>query len=123
VISAPATATIAQPRGRSARSCDQPRVTLITATMRTAVHMIRWASTSTGAAGSSSGQNAGNRPQIEYAPMAAATPRRSSSVPTSPSEHRPPRRRTGYDERYRAYRWEAAAMPATISTSVSSRGP
>ena len=52
--------------------------------------MIRWASTSTGTAGASSGQNAGNRPQIEYAPIAAATPRRSSSVAHGPI--RTPRR-------------------------------
>ena len=58
--------------------------------MSTSVQTIRWARTSIGDAGSSSGQNAGNSPQMTCAPTPSATPRRSCSDDdvTTPSDHR-----------------------------------
>lgn len=48
-----------------------------TTAISTRVHRIRWASTSIGAAGSRSGQNAGKSPHVAYAPTPRTTPRRS----------------------------------------------
>ena len=82
-MSSPAAATMPHPRGASVPSSPQPRTSVNTTAISTAAQAIRWASTSTGTAGASSGQNAGNSPQIVYAPTAAATPRPSSPVPAT----------------------------------------